>query len=263
MSLLTLISKSGLTRTPCHPRPAQGLSNIHPACPSAVTPCANCLTFSHCFSQELTPFALELAQYVTIIRPPRIIKKGIFLYRPNDTFHNIYMVRSGSFKTCVSHRNGKEQITGLYFSGELLGLDGICTQQHSCYARALENSSVCAIPFHLLETLCQRNKTLQHYMYHVMSNKIVRDASLLLLLGTMSAEQRVAAFLLDISQRYKAHGYSGTEFTLCMSREEIGSYLGLKLETVSRVLSSFQKNRLVETHSKHIRILNIMVLGSI
>jgi len=263
MSLLTLTHESDFTCTftPCHPRPPEGSSNTRTPCLSAVTPCSNCITFSHCFPQELTPF--ELAQYAAIIHPPRMLKKNISLYRPNDTFHNIYMVRSGSFKTCVSHRDGKEQITGFYFSGELLGLDGICAQQHNCYAEALENSSVCAIPFHLLETICQRNKTLQHYMYHVMSNKIVRDASLLLLLGTMSAEQRVAAFLLDISQRYQAHGYSSTEFTLPMSREEIGSYLGLKLETVSRVLSSFKKNRLVDTHSKHIRILNIMVLGSI
>lgn len=104
---------------------------------------------------------------------------------------------------------------------------------------------------------------MQHHLYCVMSNKIVRDASLLLLLGTMSAEQRVAAFLLDISQRYKTQGYSATEFTLRMSREEIGSYLGLKFETVSRVLSSFQKNKVVDTHSKHIRILNITVLGSV
>jgi len=243
MSLLTLTSKSSLTRTPVprHPRSADGLNNIRTACPSAVTLCSNCITFLHCFPQELTSF--ELAQYAAIIHPLRMIKKSVSLYRPNDTFQNIYVVGSGSFKTCVSHRDGKEQITGFYFSGELLGLDGICTQQHSCYAVALENSSVCAIPFHLLETLCQRNKTLQHHLYCVMSNKIVRDASLLLLLGTMSAEQRVAAFLLDISQRYKTQGYSGTEFTLRMSREEIGSYLGLKFETVSRVLSCFQKTR--------------------
>ncbi|MBJ7264809.1 MAG: helix-turn-helix domain-containing protein [Burkholderiaceae bacterium] len=263
MSLLTLTSKSGLTHTPVlrHSRSADSLNNIRTACPSALTQCSNCITFSHCFLQKLMPF--EVVQYAAIIHPPRIIKKSVSLYRPNDTFKNIYVVRSGSFKTYVSRRDGKEQITGFYFSGELLGLDGICAQQHNGYAVALENSSVCAIPFHLLETICQQNKALQHHLYCVMSNKIVRDASLLLLLGTMSAEQRVAAFLLDISQRYKTQGYSATEFTLRMSREEIGSYLGLKFETVSRVLSSFQKNKVVDTHSKHIRILNITVLGSV
>jgi len=258
---LSLKTGSILSRMPRCSHGAEDISHTRIGGSSAIMPCTNCITCSHCFSQKLTPF--ELTQYATIIDHSRMIKKGVLLYRPNDAFQNVYMVRSGSFKTCVLHRNGKEQITGFYFAGELLGLDGICTQQYSCYVEALENSSVCAIPFQLLETICHRNKILQHYLYCVMSNKIVRDASLLLLLGTLSAEQRVAAFLLDISQRCKAQGYAANEFTLRMSREEIGSYLGLKLETVSRVLSRFHKIRLVDTHNKHIIILDLIKLASI
>jgi CRP/FNR family transcriptional regulator len=141
-------------------------------------------------------------------------------------------------------------------TGEILGMDGIGTEVHSCNAVALEDSEVCIIPFSQLEQLSREIKTLQHNFHKVMSRELVRDQGLMMLLGTMRAEERLAAFLLNMSQRFTSRGYSAAEFHLRMTREEIGSYLGLKLETVSRAFSRFQEEGFIAVQQKHIRILN-------
>jgi CRP/FNR family transcriptional regulator len=152
--------------------------------------------------------------------------------------------------------DGRDQVTGFQMTGELLGLDGISGEMHTCNAIALEDSEVCAIPFLHLEGLSRQIHTLQHHFHKVMSREIVRDHGVMMLLGTMRAEERLAAFLLNLSQRFKARGYSPAEFNLRMSRDEIGSYLGLKLETVSRAFSRFQEDGLLAVHQRKIRILN-------
>ncbi|MDQ5943171.1 MAG: family transcriptional regulator, anaerobic regulatory protein [Pseudomonadota bacterium] len=187
----------------------------------------------------------------------RRLKRGEHLYRAGEEFNSIYAIRSGFFKTDVLLEDGREQVTGFQMTGELLGLDGISTEQHSCNAVALEDSEVCTIPFSNLEGLSREIKTLQHHFHKVMSREIVRDHGVMMLLGTMRAEERLAAFLLNLSQRFTARGYSPAEFYLRMTREEIGSYLGLKLETVSRAFSRFQEEGLIAVQQKHIRILNI------
>jgi CRP/FNR family transcriptional regulator len=166
-------------------------------------------------------------------------------------------VRAGSFKTIVMHRDGREQVTGFHLAGDALGLDGVSTGHHSCDSIAIEDSHVCIIPFHLLESLCRELKGVQQHVHRMMSSEIVRESVLMMLLGTMSAEQRVAAFLLNLSTRLKARGYSPAEFYLRMTREEIGSYLGMKLETVSRMFSKFQREGLVDTRGKQIHILDL------
>jgi CRP/FNR family transcriptional regulator len=153
-------------------------------------------------------------------------------------------------------RDGREQVTGFYLPGEPLGLDGVCGEVHRCDAVALEDSTLCIIPFHQLEALCHEMRAMQHHVHRMMSGEIVRESGLMMMLGTMTAEERVAAFLLNLSKRLAALGYSSTEFLLRMTREEIGSYLGLKLETVSRMLSKFHKGGLVDTQGKLIHILN-------
>lgn len=155
------------------------------------------------------------------------------------------------------HRDGVGQITGFQVAGETLGLDGVFAEQHSCDAIALEDSLVCIIPFDLLELLCREVKAMQHHVHRMMSGEIVRESGLMMLLGMMSAEQRVAAFLINLSQRLNARGYSAAEFNLRMTRDEIGSYLGIKLETVSRMLSKLQKEGFVDTRGKRIRILDL------
>ncbi len=219
------------------------------------TACSNCNLHELCL-----PFGLshqELEKLDQLVSSGRRVKRGEHLYRANDPFDSIYAVRSGFFKTDVLLEDGREQVTGFQMAGELLGLDGISTETHSCNAVALEDSEVCAIPFSKLESLSREIVTLQHHFHKVMSREIVRDHGVMMLLGTMRAEERLAAFLLNLSQRFTARGYSPAEFYLRMTREEIGSYLGLKLETVSRAFSRFQEDGLIAVQQKHVRILDI------
>jgi CRP/FNR family transcriptional regulator len=161
-----------------------------------------------------------------------------------------HAVRARSFKTVVMHRDGREQVTGFHLAGDVLGLDGVCSRRHSCDALAIEDSKVCIIPFHLLEAMCREVKALQQHVHRLMGGETVREATLMMLLGRMSADRRVAAFLMNLSEKLKTRGYSPAEFRLRMTREEIGSYLGMKLETVSRMFSEFQKDGLVDTDGK-------------
>jgi CRP/FNR family transcriptional regulator len=232
---------------------------IHPVARADRTPqrasrCSTCAMRALCMPPELS--AADLARLDSIICSTRSVKRGDTLYRANDAFHSIYAVRAGSFKTVVMHRDGREHVTGFQIPGEALGLDGIGAGQHSCDAIALEDSAVCIIPFAQLEAACREIKPMQHHIYQLMSSEIVRESNQMMLLGTMSAEQRVATFLLNLSRRFKARGFSAAEFHLRMTREEIGCYLGMKLETVSRMFSKFQRERLVHAQGKTIRIVD-------
>ena len=215
---------------------------------------------SQCNLQELClPFGLsdrEIDRLDELVDARRKVKRQMPLYRAGDPFEAIYAIRTGSFKTDVLLEDGREQVTGFQMTGEILGLDGISTESHSCNAIALEDSEVCVIPFSQLEELSRQVETLQHQFHKVMSREIVRDHGVMMLLGSMRAEERLAAFLLNMSQRFTARGFSPAEFHLRMTREEIGSYLGLKLETVSRSFSRFQEEGLIAVQQKHIRILD-------
>ena len=219
------------------------------------TACSNCNLKETCLPVGLKND--ELAKFDELVSARRRIRRGEPLYHTDQAFDSIFAVRSGFFKTCVLDEAGREQVTGLHMTGELLGLDGISTENHSCNAVALVDSEVCVIPFSHLEGLSREIHTLQNHFHKVMSREIIRDHGVMLLLGTMRAEERLAAFLLNLSQRFTARGYSPAEFNLRMTRVEIGSYLGLKLETVSRAFSRFQETGLIEVHHKHIRILDI------
>lgn len=223
--------------------------------------CTNCAMLSACMPNTLTSH--DLARFDSIVSTTRTVRRGEALYRADDVFHSVYAVRAGSFKSVVMHRHGREQVTGFFLAGEVLGLDGVCTDRHSSDAIALEGSSVCVIPYALLEGMCTESKPLQQQVMRTMSGEIVRESSLMMLLGTMSAEERVAAFLLNLSGRLKARGYSPAEFNLRMTREEMGNYLGMKLETVSRMFSKFQRDGLVETHGKQIRIIDLEGLSRV
>lgn len=147
--------------------------------------------------------------------------------------------------------------------GEIIGLDAISTERHTCDAVALEDSEVCELPFIQLEELSRHLPTLQRHLHKIMSREIVRDQGIMLLLGSMRAEERLAAFLLNLSQRFAARGYSSTAFRLRMTRQEIGSYLGLKLETVSRTLSCFQENGIIDVHNKLIELRDLPKLRAL
>jgi CRP/FNR family transcriptional regulator len=198
----------------------------------------------------------ELEQLDKLVGNRRTVARGDTLFRTGDAFQSLFAVRTGFFKTCVSSEDGRDQVTGFQMAGELLGLDGISQDRHGCDAVALEDSQVCVIPFHQLEELSRDFNVLQHQFHKIMSREIVRDHGVMLLLGSMRAEERLAAFLLNLTQRLQARGFSPSSLILRMTREEIGSYLGLKLETVSRTFSKFQDDGLLEVKQRQIRILD-------
>jgi CRP/FNR family transcriptional regulator len=199
----------------------------------------------------------ELRQLETLASTKRAYRRGDYLYRSGSKFGSLYAIRTGFFKTQVLHENGREQVTGFQMAGEIIGLDAISTDIHTCDAVALEDSEVCELPFNQLEELSRKIPALQRHLHKIMSREIVRDQGIMLLLGSMRAEERLAAFLLNLSQRFAARGYSASAFRLRMTRQEIGSYLGLKLETVSRTLSYFQEIRLIDVHNKSIQLLDM------
>jgi CRP/FNR family transcriptional regulator len=178
-------------------------------------------------------------------------------------FQNLYAIRLGHFKTYQVNRDGAEQITGFQMAGELLGMDAISADQHHCTAVALEDSEVCEIPFASLQQLLAEMPTLLRHFHRMMSQEITREQSVMLLLGNMQATQRFAAFLVNLSSRYEARGYSPTTFQLRMSREEIGNYLGLTIESISRLLSKFKKEGLVRVSNREIELLDPRMLKAI
>ncbi|HLU77592.1 MAG TPA: fumarate/nitrate reduction transcriptional regulator Fnr [Burkholderiales bacterium] len=218
------------------------------------TVCSTCSLRELCLPMGLAPE--EIDQLDNLVYTRRKIKRGDSLYRAGDPFGSLNAVRTGFFKSTVIHEDGRDQVTGFHMPGEIMGLDGIGTDRHAVSTIALEDSEVCVIPYSRLEEASLKVRSLQYQFHKMMSREIVRDQGVMMLLGTMRAEERLAAFLLNLSQRFGARGYSATEFNLRMTREEIGSYLGLKLETISRIFSKFQDQGLITVQQKHVRILD-------
>lgn len=220
------------------------------------TNCSNCNLREVCLPCGLND--PETALLGDLVYTRKRIKRGESLYRSGGAFESLYAVRSGFFKSRVVLEDGRDQVTGFHMAGEILGMDGIGTDNHTADLIALEDSEVCVIPYGRLE-----EPGLQRQLHKVMSRELVRDQGVMMLLGTMRAEERLAAFLLNLSQRFTARGYSPSEFHLRMTRDEIGSYLGLSLETVSRLFSRFQDDELITVQQKHIRILDIPGLKAV
>lgn len=205
----------------------------------------------------------ELESVEKIVAVKRKVKRGSALYHAGDKFNSIYAIRTGFFKTCIASEDGREQVTGFQMAGEIIGLDGIVSDQHSCDAIALEDAEVCMMPFDNIEELSRDLPTLQRHVHKIMSREIVRDQGVMMLLGNMRAEERLAAFLMNLIQRLQARGFSTSELVLRMSREEIGSYLGMKIETVSRTFTKFSEEGIIEVKQRHVRILNTEKLRQI
>jgi CRP/FNR family transcriptional regulator len=205
----------------------------------------------------------ELDRIEDVVASRRKIKRGTMLFRNGDKFTSLYAIRTGFFKTCVASEDGRDQVTGFQMAGEVIGLDGIVNDNHTCDAVALEDAEVCVMPFDRIEELSREVNALQRHVHKIMSREIVRENGVMLLLGSMRAEERLAAFLLNLVQRLHARGFSQSEVVLRMTREEIGSYLGLKLETVSRTFSKFVDDGMIEVKQRHVRILNTEALHEI
>jgi CRP/FNR family transcriptional regulator len=232
------------------------------ACPhNTKVSCSNCRLSSLCLPLSLE--VEELDQINDVILRDRPLHKGDYLYRASDKFHSIYAVRAGCLKTIKISEDGEEQITGFYLPGEIIGIDGLSDNHYSTSAIALETSAICEIPFHKLEELSHVIPSLQRHFFQIMSKEIIADQELIMLLSKGSAEQRLAALLLSLSARYQRRQLSATAFVLPMSRTEMGNYLGLTIETVSRVMGRFQKQGLTESDRRSITLLDVDALRKI
>ena len=205
-----------------------------------------------CFFAGTDPGARQSGK--RILPVPRRFRKGEVLFRFGDKFDALYAIRYGSCKTVVLAKGGHDQIAGFYMLGEVVGMDGIASELHECEAIALEDMEAFRLPFDEVENLARLSHEFGHGLHKLLSHECGRAYTVMLMLGTMCAEQRVAFFLLDLSQRYQAHGYSSSEYVLRMTRKEIGSYLGLKLETVSRILSQFQRAGMLQVEGRNVKL---------
>jgi CRP/FNR family transcriptional regulator len=199
--------------------------------------------------------AADLARIDTLVDTRRKILRGESLYHNGESFNSLFAIRTGFFKTSVTLEDGREQVTGFQMAGEIIGLDGIVSDHHTCDAVALENAEVCVMPFEKIEELSREVNALQHHVHKIMSREIVREHGVMMILGSMRAEERLATFLLNLTTRLHARGFSRSELVLRMTREEIGSYLGLKIETVSRTFSKLVDDGVLEVKQKNLLIL--------
>jgi CRP/FNR family transcriptional regulator len=222
--------------------------------------CKDCTLFQLCLPVGVGEADLQLLD--GIIKKRRAVKPGEHLFRGGDPFTSIYAVKSGSFKTFTFAADGAEQVIGLHLPGELFGMDAISSGAHCCNAVALERSAVCEIPFDRLEELAARVPSLMRQMVRIMSKEIMRDKRIMQITKA-GAEGRLAAFLLSVAERYHERGFARDEYHLSMSRVDIGNYLGLADETVSRLFTRFKEDGLLIVERRHIRLIDVPRLHAI
>ena len=242
-----------LLRDASCPQPESARPNVIPL-RRREAQCAHCPRIKLCLPAALT--ADEIQTFAQLIDGQRRLKNGDVLYHAGNPFQALYAIRSGSFKTSLLAEDGREQVASYHMQGEIIGHDGIATASHTCTASTLEDSEVCALPFDRLEVLARAIPILQQGVYRMLAREVSRNHDLMLLLGSGDAQDRLASFLLDLSERCRRCGLSASELTLHLSREEIGSYLGLNLATVSRGLSRLQAAGLIQVQGRHIKLLD-------
>ncbi|TCK09497.1 fumarate/nitrate reduction transcriptional regulator Fnr [Marinobacterium mangrovicola] len=220
--------------------------------------CNTCSLSSLCLPVSLN--MTEMERLDNIIEKSRPIKKGEHLFHQGETFTTVYAVRAGTIKSYTLTNEGEEQITGFYFPGELVGMSGVDGVTYPVSAKVLETTTVCEIPFERLDDLAGQMPELRRQMLRTMSKELRDDQQMMMLLSKKNAEQRVATFLIKLSTRFRARGYSPSQFRLSMSRNEIGNYLGLAVETVSRIFTRFQAMSLIRVDGKEIELCNLSEL---
>lgn len=226
-----------------------------PLFPGTLRACINCNVSDLCLTIGLSNQEVELlnASVVQCIK----VRKNNPLYRIGDPFGSLYGVRVGSFKTSQLTVDGRERVTGFPIAGDILGLDAICSSTHFCNAFALEDSEVCLISFARLEALAQKIPQLQRNIFKLLSQEIIHDQNMLFLMGHMNSDERIATFFLNLSRQFKARGYSSNEFVLKMQREEIGSYVGLRLETVCRSIGNLRNQAMIDISGRNVKIIDM------
>ncbi len=224
----------------------------------APTQCGTCAVRKLCMAPGTEQDAIANLERVVATRLR--YRKGDSLFRAGDRFKALYSIHSGSCKTVLVTEDGHAQVAGFHLAGDVIGCEGVGGEWHSAEAIALEDTHICVLPFDRVEDLARRDPAFQHQLYRLMSAEIARERRVMQILGTMHADQRLASFLLDLSQRYRVRGYSPNEFILRMTREEIGSYLGLKLETVSRLFSRFAQEGLIDVVGRSVKLRDHLAL---
>lgn len=219
------------------------------------TPCSGCALRNFCAPAGLAP--AEIERFEACVRAKRKVAAGQHVYRTGDAAGSLFGIRTGFVKTSIVTDDGREQVTGFRMMGDVVGVDAIGGGQRAGDAVALEDTEVCEMPFAAIENLAREVPVLQRRLYQMMNQEIRQERETMLLLGTMRAEERVASFLIGLGRRYQERGYSALRFLLRMTRADIGSYLGLRLETVSRLLSRFQAERLLRVDSRSLEILDV------
>ncbi len=217
--------------------------------------CKECNLRELCFPHGMNDEELESMD--AVVDQPKPIHKNEYLYHDGDKAVALYAVRSGCVKTMAESANGEEQIVGFHLPGELCGLDGFGEGVHTCNAVALETSSICELPLDKLEDYCLSTPGLQRQMRRIMGKEVAGDHKLLLLLGKMTSEERLASFLLSMSARMQERQWSPETFNLNMPRQDIANYLGMAVETVSRLFANFQNQKIIKVDRRHITILDI------
>jgi CRP/FNR family transcriptional regulator, anaerobic regulatory protein len=228
---------------------------------------SNRITCPSCKLSDLClPFGLqkpEVAELANIVKSKQPLQTDELLYRQGDTCESLYAIKSGSFRSFITDADGFEQTIGFYLPGELMGLDSFQHGRFTCSMVALETASVCELPLANLNELCARIPSLQFQMLRVFGKEIASDQDKIILLGHRSAKERVATFLLMLSQRYNALGFSGTQFNLTMRRQDIANFLGLTIETVSRQLTQLSQQHVITVRQRGIQIINLELLKDI
>jgi CRP/FNR family transcriptional regulator, anaerobic regulatory protein len=215
--------------------------------------CSGCRLSTICIPIALQ--APEIDRLDAIVQRGRPLRKGEYVFRQGQPFTSVYAVRAGTLKAYSTADNGEELITGFYLPGEVFGMDGLARDQHVTAAVALETAAICEIPFDRLSELSARIPSLQRHFFQLLSSEIAQDQRMIAMLGKHSAEQRIAALLLSISARNARRKLSGTSFRLPMSRRDIANYLGLTIETVSRIFGRLQKTGLIVAEQREIELL--------
>jgi CRP/FNR family transcriptional regulator len=223
--------------------------------------CESCSLNNLCLPIAVASEDLGLLE--EIIDRGRPLHRGDHVFRAGDAFDAVYAVRSGTVKSYSVTPAGEEQIIGFHMPGEIFGLGGLSSGQHSSGAIALETSAVCRIPFEEIEPLSRQLPSLQRHLFHLMSREIQEDQQLMLLLSKKTAEERIASLLLSLSSRLRRRGLSGARFRLPMSRGDMGNYLGLVVETVSRVLTRLQNNGVLKIQGREVEILEPKALADL
>jgi CRP/FNR family transcriptional regulator len=187
------------------------------------------------------------------------LARGEFLFHAPDQQAGIYAVKAGFLKTCMPLPDGQCKIVGFHAMGDVLGLDSLGGGSHRTDAIALNGCEVCVIPLDKFEKLLEHPAESVH-VRQLLAREIARVEAQAAAVGTLSAKQLVATFLLDMSGRWEERGYSKNEFVLFMSRKEIGNFLGLTFETVSRTLSYFQSRKWITVHGKNVLLRDMPAL---